>query len=83
MFQKNETNEQPTMRMVEIEYLEWAWKRTAIFESLRRVARAAKAHKDTDWEFDPEHSLDGLLSWAEILKALDALPGWVLDTESE
>ena len=54
-----------------------------LIESLRRVARAAQAHKDTDWEFAPDFSVDWLTTWGAVLIALDALPQWVLEENDE
>ena len=63
-------HKEPTMRMVEIEYLEWAGKRATVFESLRAVARAAQMLLS-------EHPL--WLAHDSVQEALDALPAWVLE----
>ena len=44
-----------------------------ILRKNERVAMVAQEHKDADWEFDPEYSLDGLRTWGAVLKALKEL----------
>ena len=51
----------------------------ATFDALRAVARAAQAHKNREWEFRAKDVHFGLASWGQVLRALDALPAWVLD----
>ncbi len=73
-------SEQPTMRMVEIAYLEWVGKRMAVFETLRAVARAAEFAK-----YMAASSLDKPLNnkLLQLCQALDALPAWVLEEIKE
>ena len=72
-------SEQPTMRMVEIEYLEWAGKRMAVFKLLIAVAQAVDGMMEI-----AEHSMPGTFFITDsrlrrMRLALSALPKWVLE----